>query len=60
MQDGSKIVKKVYCHLFIYQNLSINFSTIDKNINFIVVKMPRLDRKSDSSEELELFFKESR
>jgi len=51
---------KVFSHLFVYQDLKLNYDSYDSSLGFIVVNMPKLDRKRDSTEAIELFLKEYR
>lgn len=52
--------RKVSSHLMIFQDLNVNTpsSAIPEDVMFIVVKMPKLDRKKDPSESLQLFMKD--
>lgn len=54
---SSKIIRQ---HLLIYQNLKVNTSSsnLDQNIMFIVVSMPKLDRKKDPSDYMQNFMKD--
>lgn len=51
---------KINSYMLIFQDLTINHSkdAIDENVMFLVVNMPKLDRKKDATESIQLFIKE--
>lgn len=58
--EESSTNRKVSSHLMIFQDLNVNTpnSAIPEDVMFIVVNMPKLDRKKDPSESLQLFMKD--
>lgn len=57
-EEDNVIGVKVNSHLLIFQNLNKNFQDVDENVYFIVTNFPKLDRKKNPSETMELFINE--
>lgn len=53
---------KINSYMLIFQDLTINHlkDSIDEKVTFIVVNMPKLDRKKDATESIQLFIKEAK